>query len=255
MPDRDDNEEFDFGQFGLGGQDTGGPGDRREVGSEFSDRALVHYIGLFGAVAIEHVRWRFRVERTAAYDRVGRCVEAGLLERVALLREEPTLLRATGAGLRYAGLDGYPVARISPGSVRHLLRCASVGVWLAEWCGWDRVVTEREMRCAEREEGRPLFSAKVGENPDGSARLHRPDLAIRNGELPVPVEVELSAKSPKRLAEIMRGWRRASWVGKVIYLCEPGSAFRAVRRAAKKAHASERVVIAQITEVPWSDER
>jgi hypothetical protein len=255
MSDQDRSEDYFFEDYGLGGQDTGGPGERRGVGGEFSDRELVTYIGLFGAVAVEHVMWRFGVGRSAAYGRVARCVEAGLLDRVALLREEPALLRATAVGLRYAGLDGYPVARVSAGSALHLLRCASIAAGIGEGLGWDRIVTEREIRHAEREEGRPLFSAKVGENPDGSPRLHRPDLGVIGPEFPIAVEVELSAKSPKRLAEIMRGWRRASWVGEVTYLCEPGHVYRAVSRAAKKAHASERVRVLPLSEAPREEER
>lgn len=57
MSDRARSEEFVLGNYGPGGQDTGGPGDRRGVEREFNDRALVHYIGLWGAVGIEHVSW------------------------------------------------------------------------------------------------------------------------------------------------------------------------------------------------------
>jgi hypothetical protein len=91
------------------------------------------------------------VGRTAAYRRVGACVERGLLGRLGLLRGKPSLLRATRAGLRYAGL-GLGVAVISPGSVEHWLRCASTSLLLAEEFGADRILTERELRLLERTE-------------------------------------------------------------------------------------------------------
>ncbi len=43
----------------------------------------------------------------------------------------------------------------------------------------------------------PIASAKVGDYPDGSPRLHSPDLAILNGERPIAIEVELTPKSPQ----------------------------------------------------------
>jgi hypothetical protein len=93
-------------------------------GSMTRDRELVRFVGRHGAVAMDHVMARMGVGRTAAYRRVGACMERGLLDRLDLLRGEPSLLRATRGGLRYAGL-GLPVAAVSPGSVDHWLRCAS----------------------------------------------------------------------------------------------------------------------------------
>ena len=63
---------------------------------------------------------------------------------------------------------------------------------LAAEAGLDQVVSDRELRLFERIEGKPLASAKVGEHPDGSPALHRPDLAIIGEELPIAVEVELT---------------------------------------------------------------
>ena len=79
-----------------------GPGRSR-------DRELVRYVGRHGVVRIGHVMAAMGAGRTVTYDRVAACVEAGLLERLELVRSEPGLLRATRDGLRYAGL-GLPVA-------------------------------------------------------------------------------------------------------------------------------------------------
>ncbi len=162
------------------------------------DQELVRFVGRHGAVAIEHVMAAMGVGRTAAYRRVGACVERGLLERLALLRGEPSLLRATRDGLRYAGL-GLDVAVISPGSVDHWLRCASTSLLLAEEFGADRILTERELCLFERIERRAIASAKVGELPGGKPRLHRPDLVVLSEERPIAIEVELTPKAPHRL--------------------------------------------------------
>jgi hypothetical protein len=298
------------------------------------DRRLVNYVGRHGAVSISHVMAAHGLGQTAAYDRVAALIEAGLMERLGTLSGEPSLLRATKAGLRYAGLDMAP-AVVSPGSVDHWLRCASLALRLEARHGADRILTVRELILAERHEERPIASAKIGELPDGRPRLHRPDLVVlptghplvrlhqegvasntlapdgnqarRTGEddevtvfpcsdvpaadppdhrvwessgpssprtqgggqvsalqvrdraprteddgmrrvlsAPIAVEVELTPKSPKRLREIIRGWRRASWVDEVHYLCESGQTRRAVERAVEKLHAQDRVVIGEV---------
>lgn len=343
----------------------------RAQGRADHDRRLLFFVGRHGAVSIAHVMAALDVGQSAAYDRVAALIGAGLLGRLALLRGEPALLRATRAGLRYVGLGMAP-AVVSPGSVGHWLRCASVALQLEARHGAHRVLTARELIFAERHEARPIASAKLGELPNGRPRLHRPDLVVlpedhpligerslhlqaprppadprtrkrgseesgvderrlvraeeiradegpaahprtREGEREIAscderalsgaeemrayvndartsggaedvradqvpaahartreqareisgdhqrapegaedmgvcvYEVELTPKSPKTLREIIRGWRRASWVDEIVYLCEPGQTRRAVERAVQKLHAADRI---QIREVP-----
>src|SRR5680860_1017923 len=100
---------------------------------------------------------------SAAYRRVAACVERGLLERLALLRDEPSLIRASREGLRYAGLGGLPVGVISPGAVEHWLRCASTALTLeAEFAG--RVISERELVFAELGRGQGAALKPHGED-------------------------------------------------------------------------------------------
>src|SRR5918996_1360137 len=92
------------------------------------DRELVGWIARMGAIGIGHVQARFSVCRSVGHAVVARLVEAGLLERVATLPGDPTLLCATRQGIAYAGL-GLPVARVSPGAVDHWRRCADAALW------------------------------------------------------------------------------------------------------------------------------
>jgi hypothetical protein len=206
------------------------------------DFELVDFIGRQGVVAIEHVMVRLGVREAAAYRRVAACIERGLLERIELLRREPSLIRATRAGLRYAGL-GLPVAVISPGVVDHWLRCATTAALLAAEFGPERVISERELRAAERLEGRAIASAKLGELPSGHPRLHRPDLVVFAESGVTAIEVELTPKAPHRLLSIIRAWRGAECVDAVRYYCAPGPTRRGVERAVAKAYAASRVEI------------
>lgn len=240
---------------------TAETGRQRPTPTICRDRELLRFVGRHGAVSIEHVMAALGTGPTMAYRRVAACVERGLIVRVAPLRDEPSLLLATREGLRYAGL-GLPAAVVSPGSVVHWLRCASVGLALGELHGHERVLTERELRAAEQRTGRPIASAKVGELASGHPRLHRPDLVLlpegigyiediprspSPEQLPTAIEVELHPKTPRRLEQILRAWRRASWVAEVRYLCAPGKTRRAVERAIAKTHAEGRV---RVEEVP-----
>ncbi|MGH2986885.1 MAG: hypothetical protein ACRDLO_09385, partial [Solirubrobacterales bacterium] len=162
------------------------------------DWEIVRWVGRIGAVTIDQLRNRFGLGRTVAYRRVAACVEGGLLERVALLRGQPALLRATRRGLRLTGL-ALSVAHVPPELVGHWIACGSVGLALEREFGADALRSEREMRRDERWQDRAIASAKLGENPDGSNRLHLPDLATITNGATIAVEVELTAKAPKRL--------------------------------------------------------
>jgi hypothetical protein len=215
-------------------------GRRLPAGERSRDQALVAYVGAQGAVAIEHVMAAFGLGRTAAYRRVAALVEAGLLERLEILRERPSLIRATRNGLRYAGLS-LRVAAISPGSVDHWLRCASTALELRYEFAPELILSERELRQIERTEERPIFSARIRDRFSGENRLHRPDLAVLAGERPIAIEVELTPKGPLRLEAIIKGWNRAGWIEEVRYYCAPGATRLAVERTVRQVKAEERV--------------
>src|SRR4051794_12625441 len=137
--------------------------------------------------------------RTASYRRIAACVEIGLLERLALLRTEPTVLRATRDGLNYVDL-GLPVASVTPGLVGHDLRCVDVAIWVGRHLGHERVLTEREFTWREQSEGKEIASIELAGSWGslGLPRKHRADLAVLGEEGTIAIEVELTAKAPTR---------------------------------------------------------
>lgn len=207
------------------------------------------WIARLGAVGIGQVQERFGVCRSVSYAIVARLVEAGLIDRVATLPGDPTLLCATAQGIAYAGL-GLPPARVSPGAVDHWLACADTALWAERRWDRDSLMSERELRFAELEAPKPIASAVVGELPDGRPMLHRPDLVVRDDGRTMAIEVELTPKAPRRLQTIVRAWRRARHVDQVLYLCPPGPTCRAVERAVAATHASERVHVAELAGGP-----
>jgi hypothetical protein len=197
---------------------------------------------------VRHVEERFGVGRSVGYELVARSIRAGLLDRVSVLYGEPSLIRATKEGIAFAEL-GLPVARISPGAVFHWIACADVALWAERQWGQEAVMGERELRLAEQLERKPIASAVVGELPGGRPRLHRPDLVVATGDRPTAIEVELTPKAPRRLEAIIRGWGRAAYVERAIYLCAPGATRRGVESAVARAHAEDRVAVDEIGRV------
>jgi hypothetical protein len=214
------------------------------------DRELVEFVGRHGVVTVEQVMTAMGAGRTASYRRIAACVEIGLLERLALLREEPTVLRATRDGLNYVEL-GLPVAAVTPGLVGHDLRCVDVAIWVGRHFGHERVLTERESTWREQSEGEEIASIELAGSWGslGLPRKHRADLAVLAEEGTIAIEVELTAKAPTRLEGLLRAWRRAQVervVSEVHYLCAPGKTRRAVERAATKVQAQDSFLIADV---------
>jgi hypothetical protein len=205
----------------------------------------VRLVGRHGVLTVEQAMRATGTGRTATYRRVAVLIEAGLLERLDLLRSQPTLLHATRDGLRYAGLP-MPVAKVSPGAVDHWLRCATVALDLDEHYGRNRVLTEREIVAKEVLDGRSVVKAKLGDAGYGAQRFHRADLAVLAEKGVIAVEVELTPKAPRRLEELVRAWRRAVGTGEIAevrYLCEPGQTRSLVERVVKKVQAERFIQI------------
>lgn len=209
------------------------------------DWEIVRWVGRMGAVTLDQLRIRFALGRTVAYRRVGACVEGKLLERVSLLRGQPALLRATRRGLRLTGLP-LAVAQAPPELVGHWIACGWVALALEREFGWEAVRSERELRLTERWQERPVASAKLGESPDGSDRLHRPDLVVLHDAATIAVEVELTPKAPRRLESIVKAWRRARWVDSVRYYVPDAGTRSGVERAIERMRAGDRIDILAI---------
>ena len=84
----------------------------------------------------------------------------------------------------------------------------------------------------------------VGRGPGGEPLRHRPDLVLgplAGDSLPIAVEVELTVKAPRRLAQICRAWARCRDIAGVLYLAAP-PVERALGRAIAEADAHEAVI-------------
>jgi len=184
--------------------------------------------------------WSDRVAR----DHVTRLARAGLVERVAMRRGAGSLIVATSAGVREAG---YPATRalrsIAPMSWAHACGCAWVSAWLdlrlaTRWAAGDQAGlgwwSERDVA------GDGFWRREVRHNEyqRGTVRVsHRPDLGLRFGGRPVPVEVELKRKTRARLRGILAMYHDLSCgedapFGGVLYVTANADIAENLRRAA-----------------------
>ena len=213
------------------------------------DAQIVDWIARLGAAGAEHVMSRFSLSRSVAYARLNSMVCDELLEHHAVLYARSGMYTATPAGLRWQGLESLGKFAVRPGGFEHAWQVAQATVQIENGlAGWP-VFSEREIRAVEANSGKPFASAKTGAVADCPA-FHRPDLAVEcPGGKVTSIEIELSIKSSSRLAAICRGWARARHIDRVYYLATPGPA-SAVERAAHNAHATNRVRVLALEEIP-----
>ena len=211
--------------------------------------STVRWTARMGAVTAEALADRQGTSIPSARSRLVAAEREGLVSRQRPLTAQPALYVITGAGLRACGLHGLGACRITPSNALHVIACAGVAVALEHCYPDHRLLSERELRCQEGDAAAPLASVRLGHGPGGRPLFHRPDLVLcparADGGLPVAIEVELSMKAPRRLADICRAWARARHVAGVIYLAPP-DVERALERAVELVRGGQRIVVAPL---------
>jgi hypothetical protein len=208
------------------------------------DRDVVDWIARIGAVQPEHVMFRFGMGRTVVYRRLAALESAGLIERFRLLHGQPALIVATKAGLRLCGLEHLGVTKVSAGAAAHWQASALIAAVIDRGDSRGSIGGVREIRAAQRTARQPVASATIG------AASHFPDLVLwgpQGAGQPggTVIEVELTAKAPDRLRQILNAWSSARLleiVAAVVYVCTP-EARRAVTRAIEATYTQKDIHI------------
>jgi hypothetical protein len=205
-----------------------------------------------GAVTAEALAHREGITLASARAKLSHARRDGLLLGERPLTDRPALYTATAAGLRATGVAGLERCRVSASSAQHLIACAHVAAALERGYPEHVLSGERELRRRERLARAPLASAVLSRRSGRGQMLHCPDLVIwpaaETQGLPLAVEVELTIKAPRRLAEICRAWARARHVEGVLYIA-PADVRRALARAIKAAQAGEQIAVVPLESV------
>lgn len=207
---------------------------------------LLFWTAGLGAVTAEAFGVREATSTASARATLAAAVRDGQLERHRPLVGSPSLYTVTRAGLRAISRPKFGPARVGPASARHLVACALAAAVLERRFPDHLVLGERTLREYERRTGARLASVEVGSPGLSWPTSHRPDLVLLAPRVrerrPVAVEIELTVKAPRRLAQICRAWARSRHLEGVLYLA-PANVERALLRAIDAAHAGDRVVV------------
>lgn len=211
------------------------------------DAGIVCWVGRLGAASAEHVATRFGIDRRVARERLTSLHREGLLERVEGPDASHGLYWASLAGLRCFGLERFGVWREGLEGVEHAWLVAQVAVQLGLGLpDWD-VLSAREIVAIEADTGEQFASVCVGER--GRRMVHVPALVLESpGGRVVPVEVQPSLAAEGGLVPLCQAWGRAERISRVYWFASVGPG-RVVRRAAREARATNRVMVLDVEDI------
>lgn len=164
----------------------------------------------------------------AARSHARRLEREGWLERVPMLLGEGSLFFATRKGVRMLGVPLIGCTTPAPTWWAHDVACAWTAAWLTvrgrEFLG------PRELLVDPGWSGRLELTHRIS----GRQLGHRPDLVGLLDDGRIAVEVELAAKSKRRLDAILRlhrDWIRVTKTSSVVYVCGDEEGRRRIERA------------------------
>ncbi len=236
----------------LGWRVNLGPGSAlRWMAIDEDDLRVLEFLAEHRVAVDSHVQVLLGCAPGTARRRLRNLVDAGLVERERIFAGHPAACRITGRGLGCLE-SRLPAPQVDLKGYRHDVGLA--WLWLAAQNGafgrLDGLVSERTMRSADRRsEGQAGASERYGigvaaAGPRGGLSLHYPDLLLETttGHR-VAIELELTAKGPRRLDRIMLGYAADARVDAVLYLCPTRAMGIRVQAAARRAAVSDRVQV------------
>jgi hypothetical protein len=218
-----------------------------------ADRSVLGPLAKHRILIVPQVALLLGVNRDTATRRLARLQSAGLVRHEHIFHRAPAAVWITRSGLDVLE-HRLPPPRLDLRGYRH-----DVGVgwlWLAARTGkfgeLKGLVADREMRAADARAAGVGGPVKYGVGlgllgSHGQPQHHYPDLMLdTSGGHRVAVELELTAKSARRMARIMTGYASDGSVDAVLYLVPTMALARLVSDAARRAGISDLVHVQRI---------
>jgi hypothetical protein len=230
---------------------------RSASGLTEQDEVLLGFAAGHRLVIREHAQALLGVGASSASRRLGALARAGLLAQSRPFDRGPNWYRITRAGLD-AISSSLPVPDSRLGQFKHDIGLAwiEIAAHRGSFGPVSEVISERRMRSedgvwehatspVDRELQGPPHGMRLGLGPRGKERIHYPDMVLGlAGGKRVAVELELTAKSPRRRDEILMAYAAEKRVDAVLYLVETAAMATSIRAAAR-AHGISRKVHVQ----------
>ncbi len=168
----------------------------------------------------------------AARNHARRLEREGWLERVPMLRGDGSLFFVTRKGVRMLDVALIGCTTPAPTWWAHDVACAWTAAWLT--VRGRAFLGPRELLVEPGWSGRLELTHRIS----GRQLGHRPDLVGLLDDGRIAVEVELAAKSKRRLDAIIRlhrAWLRDKKTTGIVYICGSEEGRRRIRRANQRA--------------------
>jgi hypothetical protein len=205
------------------------------------DEQILAWLSRQRFASAEQVGLRFAIGDNRSSRRLGELAAAGLLEREQpFLAPSVYLVTARGLAVVRASL---PVPRVDVRTFRH--DRGVCGLVVGYELAGATTVTEREMRAAEAAGSGPYAARFFGGS--GRPRRHFPDLLVRSGTGFMAIELELTPKRTRRLRSILRAYRRASHITRVLYLSDRRAVLAQLEQLARELH------LEKLQTEPWRE--
>ncbi len=187
------------------------------------DREILTWIGLHGIVTPDQVARHFflrnngEVGKWAAYRRLGKMKELGLIQKDHVYWKHPQVIRLTSSGARFVDVGVGP-ARLVMTQVAHSLAVVDLLEQLrASVPRTAELTTERELRIRRRLE--------LAENPQLKGRGRIPDAELRWSGKRIAVELDLTPKRSFDFERILSAYLQEPF-DQVWWYVKPGVAER-----------------------------
>ena len=207
------------------------------------DLEVLEFVARFGVVSREAIASWAGTAQTCTLARERRLRDGGLIDVRCGVWGEGKIAASTRSGVVLCGRGELRPGRFSLATVHHETAVSELAAAM-EHAG-ERTLSEREIAAGEREQGKRIFSASLGEK-----RFHRADLLRvgADGGPPEAIEVELNAKGQARLDALLRAWRWAvgeKRLSRVVYRCPPRIR-PVVERAVERTKTGAAVVVEEL---------
>jgi hypothetical protein len=226
-------------------------GARRSRQITERDREVLGLLAEHRVLVLPQIAATLAVSDRTAADRLRDLRELRLIGYDAIFRDQPAAVWITRRGL------GAIESRLPPPGVDLKGYRHDIGVgWL--WLSARRgafgplatLVSEREMRSHDLRSdrtGEPFGVALGGFDSHGRMNRHYPDLLLTTtAGARVAIELELTAKTGRRLDTIMRGYAGDGRIDSVLYLVPNASLERSVAAAVARAGIPDLVRVARM---------
>ena len=188
------------------------------------DREIMRFINEFGFCEIGQIGKKFNLKKQRSYQVMSRLVDADLVVHEMVFHGKHGVFYLTRRGAQYTDLPC--IRNIPKDNYEHQLTIINVYFQLmmqypkASWIGERRIKQEKFMKNG--------FGKKSDHLADG--------ILVLSDEIQIAIEVELTMKSKKRLADIIRGYWRYHHIKEVWYFCSPDIFDRVKNIAERDVH-------------------